>query len=104
MVRLIAEAWARIEDWLASHAPVSAAVLAPPAAPEVITAAEAALGLEFPRQLVESLRRHDGLTEWANVLPESRPLAVAEILEHHRIRMEIAPSVDGFSTGPDTEA
>ncbi|WP_073264535.1 SMI1/KNR4 family protein [Cryptosporangium aurantiacum] len=98
------DAWARIEDWMAAHAPASAAVLAPPADPDAIAAAEAALGLAFPNELTQSLRRHDGLTEWANVLPEARPLAVAGIVESYRERMDVAPDVDGFTpAGPENE-
>jgi cell wall assembly regulator SMI1 len=79
------------------HAPASSSVLARPAAQEPITAAEAELGLPLPAELVESLRRHDGLTEWANILPEAAPLSIMGIVEHRQIRMEIAPSVDGFA-------
>lgn len=72
----VTEARAQIEEWLARHAPASAAVLAPPADPAEIAAAEATLGLAFPPELVESLRRHNGLVEWANILPENPPLPV----------------------------
>ncbi|WP_433124824.1 SMI1/KNR4 family protein [Micromonospora sp. CA-240977] len=93
----VTEAWVRIEGWLRRHAPASIDVLAPPAAQESITAAEAELGLSFPTELVESLRRHDGLTEWANILPEAAPLSVVGIVEHRQMRMDIAPDVDGFA-------
>ena len=69
---VVTEAWARIEEWLARHTPASAAALAPPADPADIAAAEAALGLAFPPELVESLRRHDGQRIWANILPKGR--------------------------------
>jgi cell wall assembly regulator SMI1 len=93
----VTEAWARIEDWLARHAPASATVLAPPADPAEIAAAEVALGLAFPADLVESLRRHNGLVEWANILPENPPLSVARIVEHRQMCMEVAESIDGFT-------
>ncbi|MBQ0906807.1 SMI1/KNR4 family protein [Micromonospora sp. U21] len=100
----VTEAWARIEDWMGRHTPRSAAVLAPAAAPSAITAAEVELELVFPAELVESLRRHDGLTEWANVLPEAAPLSVAGIVEHYQARMDIAEDVDGFTPhGPEAE-
>ncbi|MEV0381265.1 SMI1/KNR4 family protein [Nonomuraea sp. NPDC050643] len=101
---VVGEAWGRIEEWLERHAPSSAAVLAPPADPREIAAAQATLGLAFPAELVESLRRHDGLLEWANVLPEHPPLSVAQIVEHRQMCMDVAESVDGFTPpGPGQE-
>jgi cell wall assembly regulator SMI1 len=104
-VTSVTEAWVRIEDWMRRHAPASATKLAGPVAAGSIARGEAQVGLAFPAELVESLRRHDGLTEWANVLPEAAPLGVGEIVEQYRERMEIAPSVDGFTPyRPDAEA
>ncbi len=57
----VEESWARIEDWLAEHAPVSRARLRPPAAPDEIAEAERRLGLTFHPELVASLRCHDGV-------------------------------------------
>jgi cell wall assembly regulator SMI1 len=103
-VAAVTDAWVRIGNWMASHAPTSADVLAPPATAEAVAAAEAELGLAFPSELFESLRQHDGLTKWANLLPEAVPLSAAGIVEHYRMRMEIAPSVDGFvAPGSDWE-
>jgi cell wall assembly regulator SMI1 len=86
------------------HTPKSAAVLAPPAAPSSIIAAEAELELTFPAELVESLRRHDGLTTWMKVLPEGSPLSVAGIVDQYQERMDIAEDVDGFTpSGPDAQ-
>jgi cell wall assembly regulator SMI1 len=96
-VTSVTDAWARIEGWIGRYAPVSATALAKPADPDAITAAEAELGLTFPSELVESLRRHDGLTEWANVLPEAAPLSVTGIVAKRRMRMEIADGIDGFT-------
>jgi cell wall assembly regulator SMI1 len=97
---VVTESWIRIEGWLGQHAPTSAAVLAPPADPGEIAAAQDTLRLTFPGELVESLRRHNGLLEWANVLPENPPLSVAGIVEHRQMCMDVAESVDGF-TSPD---
>lgn len=94
---MVTEAWARIEGWMQQHAPASTTVLARPTAQGSIAAAEAELGLAFPPELAESLRRHDGLTKWANILPEAAPLSVMGIVEHRQMRMEIAGSVDGFT-------
>ncbi|MFC6015126.1 SMI1/KNR4 family protein [Plantactinospora solaniradicis] len=85
----VTESWRRIDGWLARYAPDDAALLAPPADPAEIVAAEATLGLSFPPELVESLRRHNGLVEWANMFPERVPLSVARIVEHRQMCMEI---------------
>jgi cell wall assembly regulator SMI1 len=101
---VVIEAWARIENWLARFAPASAAVLAPPADQDEIAAAETALGLAFPLELVESLRRHNGLLEWANILPESPPLSVAGIMEYRQMCMDVAQGFDGLAPSrPDEE-
>jgi cell wall assembly regulator SMI1 len=97
---MVTEAWARIEEWLRHNSPGSVAKLAAPAPAEEIAAAEKRLGLKFPAELVESLRRHNGLTEWANLLPEADPQSVAEIVEWHEIRMELAPDFEGFDVHP----
>lgn len=100
----VTEAWIRIEDWLRRHAPVSAAVLAPPADPAEIAAAEDTLGLALPAELAESLRRHNGLRKWAKILPEKPPLSVARIVKHRQMCMDIAADIDGFTTlDGDTE-
>ncbi|SDT48676.1 SMI1/KNR4 family protein [Actinoplanes derwentensis] len=89
----VTAAWIRIENWLRQHSPGGLAALAFPADEARIAAA----GVELPAELAESLRRHDGLTRWNNLLPWGAPLAVAEIVEHYEIRMEIAEDVDGFT-------
>ncbi|MEU8817502.1 SMI1/KNR4 family protein [Actinoplanes sp. NPDC048796] len=100
----VTEAWIRIEGWLHHYTPRSGAVLAGPAAPELIEAAEVQAGVAFPAELVESLLRHDGLTEPANIFPEATPLAVEEIGEQYAIRMDVAPDVDGFAVhAPNAE-
>jgi cell wall assembly regulator SMI1 len=103
-VTTVTAAWARIEGWLHQHTPGSAAVLAGPSTPALIVAAETRLGVAFPPELVESLLRHDGVTEWATILPEATPLGLKDIVEQYEIRMEIAPDVDGFTVhSPNTE-
>jgi cell wall assembly regulator SMI1 len=54
------QAWERIERWLRAHAPATLATLKPPASASQIRAAEAAMSVGFPADLVASLRRHDG--------------------------------------------
>ena len=79
-------------------------MLAPAAARSAITAAEVELELPFPAELVESLRRHDGLTERVRVLPKAPPLSVAGIVDQYQERMDIAEDVDGFTPhGPDAQ-
>ncbi|MEU8242386.1 SMI1/KNR4 family protein [Actinoplanes missouriensis] len=94
-------AWARIGGWLREHTPRSAAMLAGPASPEQITAVS--LGFDLPPDLVASLRCHDGLTDWANILPEAAPLSVAGIAEQVEIRMDVAEDVDGFAVHPPND-
>ena len=93
----VTEAWTRIEGWLHQHTPSSSALLAGPATSDRIVAAEVQTGIAFPADLVESLLRHDGLTEQANLFPEATPLALKDIVEQYEIRMDIAPDVDGFT-------
>ncbi|MBW6439051.1 SMI1/KNR4 family protein [Actinoplanes hulinensis] len=100
----VTEAWARIEGWLHQYTPGSGALLAGPSTPDLIVTAETQAGVAFPAELVESLLRHDGLTEWANILPEATPLGLKDIVEQYEIRMDIGPDVDGFAVhSPNTE-
>ncbi|MEU0244024.1 hypothetical protein ABZ192_06770 [Streptomyces sp. NPDC006235] len=57
----VEESWARVDDWLARHAPLSHAALRPPASQAGIEDAERALGVPFHPDLVASLRCHDGV-------------------------------------------
>lgn len=99
----VTDAWVRIEDWLRQHSPDGFRKLAGPAEPEAIAAAGERLGVTFPEELVESLLRHDGLTEWARLLPEAEPQGVAGIVEFYEIRMDVAPDVDGFDVHPPND-
>src|SRR5258708_1851986 len=93
----VARSWERIDNWLAVHAPLSLAFLAPPTADFDLESAQRVIGVEFPAQLVESLRCHDGLREWSNLLPEQPPSSCLRIAEHWRMCTEIAPDIDGFT-------
>ncbi|MEU2735923.1 hypothetical protein ABZ656_10910 [Streptomyces sp. NPDC007095] len=57
----VEDSWGRIDAWLLRHAPVSHALLRPPASPSAIRAAERALGVRFHSDLVASLSCHDGV-------------------------------------------
>jgi cell wall assembly regulator SMI1 len=82
-------AWARIDAWLQTHAPVSFALLAPPAAAGAIASAQAEMGMLFPVDLLESLACHDGVTAWCNILPGQPPLPVADMVKLWRSRVRI---------------
>ncbi|MFF9624571.1 SMI1/KNR4 family protein [Streptomyces griseosporeus] len=102
----VEESWARIEAWLARHAPVSRARLRPPAAGEEIRAAERQLGVLFPPDLVASLQCHDG-AELGEGVPElasyGPPARVADIVRHTATLRDIGTDpgdVDGDEDEP----
>ncbi|MGW0927514.1 SMI1/KNR4 family protein [Streptomyces sp. NPDC002644] len=92
--------WDRIDTWLAARAPASLGMLAPPAAEAEIEEAARLLGVPLPPELAESLRRHDGVTRWATVLPEQAPLSAAGIVERRRVLAQVAAENDGLTTMP----
>jgi cell wall assembly regulator SMI1 len=94
----ITESWRQIDRWLAQYAPASHAVLAPPASDADLQACNAVI--ELPPELVESLRCHNGLTEWANILPDGPPSSTTEIAANWELRMDLAPDFDGFTVHP----
>ncbi|MFE9726491.1 SMI1/KNR4 family protein [Streptomyces sp. NPDC005794] len=61
-VHPVDRSWQRIETWLAEHAPRTFESLRPPASADALSAAADELRLKFPADLVESLRRHDGVS------------------------------------------
>ncbi|MGW4273632.1 SMI1/KNR4 family protein [Streptomyces seoulensis] len=83
----VEESWARVDAWLAEHAPLSRARLRPPAAPDGIAAAEQRLGVRFPPDLVASLRCHDGveLDAGAPVFVLNGPFAGVEDIVHNAL-------------------
>ncbi|TDW17137.1 SMI1/KNR4 family protein [Kribbella kalugense] len=88
----ITDSWSRLDGWLSQHAPATYAVLAPPA-----TDAELQAGVALPPEVVESLRCHNGLAEWANLLPEAQPSTAAQIAENWQLRIDLA---DEFAVHP----
>jgi cell wall assembly regulator SMI1 len=73
-------AWKRIENWLAARAPASRRSLRPPASAAAIARVQQEMSVEFPPDLVASLRRHDGVTGGGFALPFLfEPLAVDAI-------------------------
>jgi cell wall assembly regulator SMI1 len=88
----VVQAWRRIDTWLHTRAPRSAALLRPPASPTVIAELAQALTVELPEDVVVWLGRHDGCgqDQRARILPGSyRPLTVAEITDEWRVQTEI---------------
>lgn len=92
----ITEAWHAIDTWLSTYAPATYAVLAPPATDEELQACP----VELPPELVESLRCHNGLTTWANILPEGPPSSTTEIADNYQLRMDLALEYGGFTVHP----
>ncbi|WP_405792950.1 SMI1/KNR4 family protein [Streptomyces sp. NBC_00029] len=102
----VADSWARIDAWMQRHAPASYALLAPPADPAEVEAAQKAMGIRFPADLLESLACHNGITEWDNLVPGRPPMSVAGILAHWQMCVEIAgddPDLAEVSDGSDEE-
>lgn len=95
MTPTVTASWARIEAWLAEHAPASRRLLNPPVTDADLAEAEAVVGVEFPAQVRESLRCHDGLDMWGNIFPGQPPLSAEEIAEHWTMCMEILDEGDG---------
>lgn len=101
----VRSSWDRIDAWLRAYAPASYEILAPPADPDRIEAAQAQMGLRFPADLVDSLLCHDGLLKWGNLLPGEPPQPVALIVDHWRMCEEIAGDDKDLreSSGPSDE-
>ncbi|MFD7605202.1 hypothetical protein ACFWAN_32815 [Streptomyces mirabilis] len=103
----VEDTWGRIDAWLLRHAPVSHALLRPPAAPSHIRAAERALGVRFHSDLVASLSCHDGveLQPGAPVLTHYGPLScVADIVKSTSFLRGIGADVpDGEALDEDGE-
>ncbi|MER6693484.1 SMI1/KNR4 family protein [Streptomyces minutiscleroticus] len=87
----MADSWRRIDSWLAAHVPRTLASLRPGASQEATRAAAAELGVEFPADLVASLRQHDGalLGEGSFTFPGYEPLSLASLVKDDRMRREV---------------
>ncbi len=82
--RTIAQAWQRIEKWLAKNAPACYANLAPSASEDAIRATEAAIGRRLPDDLCASLARHDGEKNEVDTVMGPALLALDRIVEEWR--------------------
>ncbi|MFR9754405.1 SMI1/KNR4 family protein [Streptomyces sp. TR06-5] len=57
------EAWGRVTQWLADHAPVNAATLCPPASLEEVWTAEREMGMPVPQEVREWLVINNGVRD-----------------------------------------
>lgn len=86
----VAQAWARIEHWLAQNAPAVLGGLRPGASDTDIDATESTLKVLFPDDLRAFLRRHDGQDpEAATLLPEGQLLALDDIRDRWSFQQEL---------------
>ncbi|GAB3878019.1 hypothetical protein GCM10029964_028050 [Kibdelosporangium lantanae] len=89
-------AWARIESWLAAHAP--ATYLDPPADHSAIAVAQKQVGVAFPPDLVASLLRHNGASRDARAAftfpPFYQPSSTDEIASEARTMCEVLTGLD----------
>ena len=83
----VTEAWVRLEGWSERHTPTSAALLAPSVTVDAISRAEAELEMTLPAELIESLRRHNGVTQRTRILPKAPPLSSTDIVDQYDERM-----------------
>ncbi|MEU5686266.1 SMI1/KNR4 family protein [Streptomyces venezuelae] len=89
MIPLVPESWARIETWLARHAPRTFAALEPPAERSDIAVAEQIIGQPFPEPLVQSLLRHNGTGDDVLLPPYWRLLNTHIIASDWQLGMRI---------------
>ncbi|RKN06995.1 SMI1/KNR4 family protein [Streptomyces radicis] len=85
----VAESWARIDAWLAAHAPASAARLNPGADPAALAAAERVLGIPLPADLAASLACHNGADPDVEVLPDLMLLPIDGVVEQWELRNQV---------------
>ena len=95
----VADAWLRIERWLAAKAPHTHASLRAGASAAAVADAQRRLGLRFPDDLVASLQRHDGC-EWSRgyfgLAGPFRLVAVADMVESHLQTEEALAEFEGY--------
>lgn len=95
----VAEAWLRIERWLAAKAPLTHASLRGGADSANVADAQRRLGLHFPDDLVASLLRHDGCEASLggfSVAGPFRPVAVADLVKSHLDTASVLAEFEGY--------
>ncbi|MFD2421452.1 SMI1/KNR4 family protein [Amycolatopsis pigmentata] len=98
-MRKVSEAWSAIDEWLERRVPASDPARHAPATRAGIAAAEQALGLKFPADLVESLLCHDGQPRYCGDFPGYPLLPLEDIVSTRQMLMEVAASVDEDDEG-----
>lgn len=86
MERPIGQLWQRIHDWLALHAPVTAAAIQPPAEAAEVARVRDAVDRPLPVDLIHWWGRMDGIADvdyraGCPIPPFYRPLPVGEVRE-----------------------
>jgi cell wall assembly regulator SMI1 len=96
--------WNRIETWLAANAPEVLQGLNPPATQAQIASAEAALGVTFPRPLVETFLIHNGQTPDSPYLLDGWEfLSLDRIVEEWEVWKDLLDGGDFEENESDTD-
>ncbi|GAA5075466.1 SMI1/KNR4 family protein [Streptomyces similanensis] len=98
-------AWDRVEDWLKANAPCSYASLRPPAGPERVAAAQARMGVTWPREVAALWLRHDGAEGFEVDGDEEGEVDPAKFLAGYTfLPLDEAVRVHAARSDPDTGA
>lgn len=100
----VAARWATISAWLAEHHPRALALFAPPASPEAIAAAEAALGVTLPEDYKQFLRIHNGQNEFAPWVGLGALLPIEEVAAARANIFNEDGAIDPDQVGPGIRA
>lgn len=93
----VAQAWARIEYWLAQNAPAVLDGLRPGASDTEIDATERTLNVRFPDDLRASLHLHDGQdSEAPTLLPDGQLLSLADMRDQWSFQQELLDEQDSI--------
>ncbi|MET9764144.1 hypothetical protein ABZ016_34665 [Streptomyces sp. NPDC006372] len=97
----VEDSWARVDAWLARHAPRTRATLRPPASQAGIEGAERTLGVSFPPDLVASLRCHDGVEPGDGALELPSYGALSQVADIVRDTTFLRGLAEGTEDGAD---
>jgi cell wall assembly regulator SMI1 len=94
MTSTVDESWDRILDWLTQHAPATMDRIAPPATAADIAAAQEAVGVDLPTDLVAWWQRANGsASSWShqrfNLLPIYRPCRIEHALNSRQVWWQV---------------
>ncbi|XVU29567.1 SMI1/KNR4 family protein [Actinoplanes sp. CA-054009] len=96
----VLEPWERVVEWLRRHCPADADEVGPPAGEADLAAAERAVGVALPADLVAWWRSADGVGHGFRLLPGFAPYSVRDALASRRTWLEVsAPSGDSGAAG-----